>query len=303
MFTSPKLSDYIIGTILFDETIRQKHDDGRPLAQVLTDQGIYVGIKLDKGVKPLYGTNGETTVQGLDDLDKRCAEYYQLGARFAKWRAVIKIDAKGNCPSPLSIHENAYGLARYAAICQANGLVPIVEPEILMDGDHDLVKSLEVHVEVMGAVQKALNDHHVLLEGILLKPSMVQPGTSSGLKATAQEIAHATVTFLYRSVPPSVPGVNFLSGGLSEEEATQILNEMNKLPKEMRPWTLSFSYGRALQASCLKAWQGQDSNLQKGQEALLERCKANAEASLGKYQGGADSGAASESLHVANYSY
>jgi fructose-bisphosphate aldolase class I len=290
---------------LFDETIRQKADDGRPLTQLLTDQGIYVGIKLDKGVKPLYGTDGETTVQGLDDLDKRCAEYYQLGARFAKWRAVIKIDTKSqpNCPSQLSIHENAYGLARYAAICQANGLVPIVEPEILMDGTHDLVKSLEVHVEVMSAVQKALNDHKVLLEGILLKPSMVQPGTTSGLKATAQEIAHATVTFLYRTVPPAVPGVNFLSGGLSEEEATLILNEMNKLPKEMRPWTLSFSYGRALQASCLKAWQGKDENIEKAQQALLERAKANAEASLGKYQGGSGSGSASESLHVANYSY
>jgi fructose-bisphosphate aldolase class I len=269
----------------------------------LSEQGIYVGIKVDKGVKPLYGTDGETTVQGLDDLDKRCAEYYQLGARFAKWRAVIKIDTKTHCPSQLSIHENAYGLARYAAICQANGLVPIVEPEVLMDGDHDLKTSLEVHVQVMSAVQKALRDHHVLLEGILLKPSMVQPGTTSGIKATPAEIAHATVTFLYRSVPPAVPGVNFLSGGLSEEDATLILNEMNKLPKELRPWCLSFSYGRALQASCLKAWQGKDENVEKAQQAFIERAKANSEATLGQYKGGSESGSASESLHVANYSY
>jgi len=303
LFTTPEMEKYISGVILFDETIRQKSSDGRTFVELLQSKGVQIGIKVDKGLKELYGTDGETTVQGMDDLDKRAKEYYALGARFAKWRAVIKINTATNTPSELGICENAYGLARYAAICQANGLVPIVEPEVLMDGPHNLETSFQVHLRVQAAVVKALHDHHVLLEGALLKPSMIQPGTTSGQTVSAKEIAYATVTCLQRTMPPALVGVNFLSGGQSEEEASLNLNEMNKLPARLHPWNLSFSYGRALQASTLKAWQGKDENFKAAQDVFLQRAKANGEATLGKYGGGAGGDGASESLFVSNYKY
>jgi len=300
LLTSENIQEHISGVIFFEEQLLQKTDDGVLFPELCKQKGMAVGIKVDKGVKPLYGTDGETEVQGIDDLDKRCQKYYEQGARFAKWRAVLKIDSKTGCPSELSVHQNAYGLARYAAICQNNGLVPIIEPEVLMDGDHTIEQSFAVHQRVQAAVVKACHDHHVLWEGALLKPSMVQPGSTSGKKASAKEVAYATVTCLQRTMPPALVGVNFLSGGLSEEDATLHLNEMNKI-KERVPWNLSFSYGRALQASCLKAWMGNKDNKKKAQEAFLERAKANGQATLGKYEGGSSSDS-SESLFVANYS-
>lgn len=272
---------------------------GKPFVQVLNEGNVLPGIKVDKGTVELAGTNGETTTQGLDDLGQRCRKYYEAGARFAKWRAVLKIGP--NEPSPLAIHENAYGLARYAVICQENGLVPIVEPEILVDGPHDIHKCADVTERVLAACYKALNDHHALLEGTLLKPNMVTPGSDSA-RVAPEVIAEHTVRALLRTVPPAVPAIVFLSGGQSEEEATINLNAMNAL-KGKKPWSLSFSYGRALQQSTLKAWAGKTDNIPKAQTALLTRCKANSEATLGTYKGDAKSEGASESLHVKDYKY
>ncbi|KAI9173176.1 hypothetical protein H9P43_007307 [Blastocladiella emersonii ATCC 22665] len=301
LFTAPgDLEKYIGGVILFDETLRQKSADGTPFAEVLAKRGIIVGIKVDKGTVPLAGTVDETTTQGLDGLAERCAEYYKLGARFAKWRSVLRIGA--NEPSIVAIEENANVLARYASICQVNGLVPIVEPEILMDGDHNLERAIFVTEKVLAAVYKKLNDHHVYLEGTLLKPNMVCAGVDCPTKYTPEEVGAATATVLRRTVPAAVPGVTFLSGGQSEEAATLHLNAMNQVPL-LRPWALTFSYGRALQATVLKVWSGKPENVRAAQEALLVRAKANSEASLGKYAGGAGSAAASESLYVSNYKY
>lgn len=254
-----------------------------------------------QGVKALFGTDDETVTQGIDDLEKRCAQYYEAGARFAKWRGVIKISDSG-APSELSIQENVQRLARYAAICQANGLVPIVEPEVLMDGKHSIERAAEVTERVLAAQYKALSDHHVMLEGTLLKPNMVRPGTASGASFDAAAIGRATVRVLQHTLPVAVPGVTFLSGGMSEEEATLALNAMNALEAK-KPWALSFSYGRALQQSVLAAWGGKAENIPTAQKALLMRAKANSEAQLGKYAGGAGGAAADQSLHVANYSY
>ncbi|KAK2401071.1 Fructose-bisphosphate aldolase 6, cytosolic [Trifolium repens] len=300
LFTAPGCLECLSGVILFEETLYQKTAAGVPFVEVLKKGGVLPGIKVDKGTVELPGTNGETTTQGLDDLGQRCKKYYEAGARFAKWRAVLKIGP--NEPSPLSIHENAYGLARYAVICQENGLVPIVEPEILVDGSHDIAKCADVTERVLAACYKALSDHHVLLEGTLLKPNMVTPGSDSP-KVAPEVIAQHTVRALLRTVPAAVPAIVFLSGGQSEEEATVNLNAMNKL-KGKKPWTLTFSYGRALQQSTLKAWGGKDENIPKAQAALLVRCKANSEATLGNYQGNANLGdGASESLHVKDYKY
>lgn len=250
----------------------------------------------------LPGTNNETTTQGLDGLAERCAEYYQKGARFAKWRCVLKVAQHE--PSQLAIDENANVLARYAAICQANGLVPIVEPEILMDGDHDLVRAVKVAESVLATVYKKLNEHHVFLEGTLLKPNMVLPGQDCPTKASysQEELARATVTVLQRTVPAAVPGITFLSGGQSEEEATVNLNAINQVPGP-KPWKLTFSYGRALQHTVLKTWQGQQGNVTAAQQALLVRAKANGEAALGQYSGAAASKEALESTYVQNYRY
>ncbi|KAL2933626.1 Fructose-bisphosphate aldolase cytoplasmic isozyme [Bienertia sinuspersici] len=299
LFTTPGALQYLSGVILFEETLYQKTASGKPFVDVMKEGGVLPGIKVDKGTVELAGTNGETTTQGLDGLGARCAKYYEAGARFAKWRAVLKIGPTE--PSPLAILENANGLARYAIICQENGLVPIVEPEILVDGSHDIDRCAEVSERVLAACYKALNDHHVLLEGTLLKPNMVTPGSDSK-KVANDVIAEYTVRTLQRTVPPAVPGIMFLSGGQSEEEATLNLNAMNKFQGK-KPWTLSFSYGRALQQSTLKTWQGKEENVSKAQEVFLGRAKANSEATLGKYQGGAGGSDASESLHVKDYKY
>ncbi|KAF2287532.1 hypothetical protein GH714_001180 [Hevea brasiliensis] len=299
LFTSPNALSYLSGVILFEETLYQKTSDGKPFVEVLQENNVVPGIKVDKGTVELAGTNGETTTQGFDSLGARCQQYYKAGARFAKWRAVLKICPTE--PSELAIQQNAQGLARYAIICQENGLVPVVEPEVLTDGPHDIKKCAYVTEIVLAAVYKALNDQHVLLEGTLLKPNMVTPGSDSP-KVAAEVIAGYTVTALRRTVPPAVPGIVFLSGGQSEEEATQNLNAMNKLPV-LKPWTLSFSFGRALQQSTLKTWAGKKENVEKAQEAFLARCKANSEATLGKYIGGGAGGLASESLYVKGYKY
>uniref|UniRef100_A0A287A1V5 Fructose-bisphosphate aldolase n=1 Tax=Sus scrofa TaxID=9823 RepID=A0A287A1V5_PIG len=263
-----RVNPCIGGVILFHETLYQKADDGRPFPQVIKAKGGVVGIKVDKGVVPLAGTNGETTTQGLDGLSERCAQYKKDGADFAKWRCVLKIGE--HTPSSLAIMENANVLARYASICQQNGIVPIVEPEILPDGDHDLKRCQYVTEKVLAAVYKALSDHHIYLEGTLLKPNMVTPGHACTQKYSHEEIAMATVTALRRTVPPAVPGITFLSGGQSEEEASINLNAINKCPL-LKPWALTFSYGRALQASALKAWGGKKENLKAAQEEYVKR--------------------------------
>ncbi|KAL4185823.1 hypothetical protein AMTRI_Chr10g7790 [Amborella trichopoda] len=299
LFTSPGALSYLSGVILFEETLYQSTSSGQPFVDVLNDNGVIPGIKVDKGVVELAGTDSETTAQGLDGLGARCQQYYKAGVRFAKWRAVLKIGSTE--PSQLSIDQNAHGLARYAIICQENGLVPIVEPEVLTDGAHDIKKCAEVTERVLAAVYKALNDHHVLLEGTLLKPNMVTPG-SDGPKVGPEVIAEYTVTALRRTVPAAVPGIVFLSGGQSEEEATLNLNAMNKL-EVLKPWNLSFSFGRALQQSTLKAWAGKNENVEAAQGTFLARCKANSEATFGKYVGSGAGGAASESLYVKGYKY
>jgi fructose-bisphosphate aldolase class I len=298
LFTTPGVGEFLSGVILFEETLYQKTADGKPFVDVMKENGIIPGIKVDKGTINLWGTNGETTTQGFDDLHKRCAAYYDAGARFAKWRAVLKIGELE--PTELAIQQNAQGLARYAIICQENGLVPIVEPEILVDGSHSIDKCAEVTEKVLAACYKALNDQHVLLEGTLLKPNMVTPG-SDAEKVAPEVVAKYTVRTLQRTVPPAVPGIVFLSGGQSEEEATQNLNAMNAL-KTIKPWALSFSFGRALQATVLKTWGGKKENVKAAQDALHIRAKANSEATLGTYGGNA-SGEGTESLHVKNYVY
>jgi fructose-bisphosphate aldolase class I len=300
LFGAPGLNQYVSGVILFEETLMTDNRAGKPFVEFLKENNIIPGIKVDKGIKKLTGTNGESVVQGHDDLGDRCAKYYERGARFAKWRAVLKIGATE--PSELSIQENARGLARYASICQENGLVPIVEPEILMDGDHS-IEVCAYHAErVLAAVYKALNDHHVLLEGTLLKPSMICPGQDCPKKATPHEIASYTLRTLQRTVPSAVPGIMFLSGGQTEEEATLNLNAMNVM-KTTRPWHVSFSYARALQNSALKTWKGLDENVDAAREVLLKRAKANSEAQLGKYAGGGQSGDAAVSLFQKDYVY
>lgn len=295
-----KLQEYLGGIIFYEETLYQKTSDGRLFVDVAKKNDILVGIKVDKGTVELSGTNGETTTQGLDDMNARCAKYYADGARFAKWRCVLKITKTE--PSFLAIDENAHVLARYASICQKNGLVPIVEPEILMDGDHDLERAIEVGCDVLAAVYKKLSEHKIYLEGTLLKPNMICPGTDCKTKYTTQQIAEATVTVLRRTVPAAVPGITFLSGGQSEEEATLHLNEINKVPGP-KPWALTFSYGRALQATVLKTWEGKAINVKAAQEALLVRAKANSEAALGKYAGSAAGSSANQSLYVKDYKY
>ena len=300
LFCTPGALQYLSGVILFEETLYQKTASGKPFVDVLKEGGVLPGIKVDKGTVELAGTNGETTTQGLDGLAQRCQQYYAAGARFSKWRAVLKIGPTE--PSQLAINENANGLARYAIICQENGLVPIVEPEILVDGPHDIQRCADVTERVLAAVYKALNDHHVLLEGTLLKPNMVTPG-SDAKKVSPQVIAEHTVRALQRTVPAAVPAIVFLSGGQSEEQATLNLNAMNQL-KGKKPWSLSFSFGRALQQSTLKAWAGKEENVQKARAAFLTRCKANSEATLGTYKGDAAQGeGVSESLHVKDYKY
>lgn len=301
LFTTPELEKYISGVILFEETLFETDaETNKPLVEHLTKKNIILGIKTDKGTKNIPFCDEETYTQGITDLDERCKKYYAAGARFCKWRAVLRIS--NNTPSPAAIAENAFTLAKYAAISQANGLVPIVEPEILMDGDHDLEVCRAVTEKVVAACYKALNDQHVLLEGTLLKPNMVSPGAGCKVRATPQQVAVATVTALSRTVPPAMPGVTFLSGGQSEEEATVHLNEINRVDIK-RPWSLTFSYGRALQKSCIAAWAGKAENVTKAQEVLLMRAKANGYAATGKYTGFAADENAKKSLYEKGYKY
>jgi len=301
LFTSDAvMAENISGVILFHETLYQKADDGTPFVQILKQRGIIPGIKVDKGVVPLAGTNGEATTQGLDDLNARCAQYKKDGADFAKWRCVIKIS--NNTPSHLGLLETANVLARYASICQQNGLVPIVEPEVLPDGDHEIEVTQKVTELTLAYTYKALADHHVFLEGTLLKPNMVTAGHSCPKKYTGADVAKATVTALQRGVPPAVPGVVFLSGGQSEEDATVNLNAINQYPGK-KPWGLTFSYGRALQGSVLSTWQGKDENIPAAKQAFLKRAKANGLASVGKYEGQFADKKAAESLFVEGHAY
>ncbi|XP_037074596.1 fructose-bisphosphate aldolase-like [Pollicipes pollicipes] len=302
LFTAPDdISKYISGVLLFHETVYQKGSNGTPMMDLLKKKKLIPGIKVDKGVVPLMGSEGECTTQGLDDLSQRCAQYKKDGCQFAKWRCVLKIGR--NTPSYQAMIENANVLARYASICQMNGLVPIVEPEVLPDGDHDLERSQKVTETVLAFVYKALSDHHVYLEGTLLKPNMVTAGQSCSKKPRAEEQAEATVTALMRCVPPAVPGVTFLSGGMTEEDASVMLCEVNKFPGK-KPWNLTFSFGRALQASVLKAWSGKKENTEAAQTELMNRAKANSEASLGKYEAGTCKGAAAQAdQFVKNHAY
>ncbi len=281
LFATTDLGTYISGVILFEETLKQTTAAGVPLSRLLTAQGIVPGIKVDMGTIALPGFPGEKVTQGLDGLGQRLSEYKKLGARFAKWRAVISI-GKG-IPTPPAISANAHALARYAAICQEQGLVPIVEPEVLMDGDHTLATSACITEKVLHTVFHALHQQRVILECMLLKPSMVIPGSACPQQATPQEVARATLTCLRRTVPAAVPGINFLSGGQSDAIATANLNALNA-GTERQPWVLSFSYGRALQAPVLQAWHGEVTNKAKAQQALLHRARLNGAACLGKYR-------------------
>lgn len=280
LFSTPNLGDFISGAILFEETLKQKNKAGVLLPELLKIQGIVPGIKVDLGTIPLPNFPGETITQGLDNLAQRLEQYKKMGARFAKWRAVIRIGA--GIPTATTIASNAYALARYAAICQELAIVPIVEPEVLMDGDHSLATSARVTEEVLHAVFHALHQQRVALEYMILKPNMVESGHECLTRATAQQVAQATLLCLQRTVPPAVPVINFLSGGQSEIMATANLNALN-LSTERKPWILSFSYGRALQTSALQTWQGEASNTLLAQQALLKRARLNSAAAQGKY--------------------
>ena len=279
LFSAKGLSEHISGVILYDETLRQKSADGTPFPQLLAKTGIIPGIKVDTGAKDMALCPGEKITEGLDGLAKRCAEYVKLGAKFAKWRAVITI-GKG-IPSGACITANAHALARYAAICQAEGLVPIVEPEVLMDGDHDIDRCEQVTEWTLREVFAALANQRVVNEHMVLKPSMVISGKDCAKQAGVQEVAERTLRCLKRTVPAAVPGIAFLSGGQSDEIATAHLDAMNKLGGA--PWRLSFSYGRALQHPSLIAWKGSAANVAAAQRALSHRARMNGLATNGRY--------------------
>jgi fructose-bisphosphate aldolase, class I len=279
LFTTEGLGDHISGVILFDETIRQVADDGRRFVEVLEQAGVITGIKVDTGAKPLAGFPGETVTEGLDGLRERLRAYAELGARFAKWRATIIIG--DGTPTGFAIHANAHAMARYAALCQEADIVPIVEPEILMDGDHDIAACEEATGRTLAELYDQMAQHRLDLPGTLLKVNMVLPGKGSASQRTDPEIAEATIRCLKAHVPTEVPGVVFLSGGMSDEEATSRLNEMNKVGGF--PWELSFSYGRALQQPSLKAWKGEPANVEAAQHALAHRAKMNGLARSGEY--------------------
>jgi fructose-bisphosphate aldolase class I len=281
-FTTPDIGTFISGVILQDETIRQKNSAGLPLPELLSKQGIFPGIKVDTGAKPLAGSPDEKVTEGLDGLRDRLHEYAAMGARFAKWRAVFSItDA---LPSRTCIGVNAHALARYAALCQEQGIVPIVEPEVLMNGTHAIDRCEAVTGSVLHAVFDELYEQRVRLEGMLLKPNMVLSGQESRRQATVDEAAAATLRCLRRHVPPAIPGIVFLSGGQSDVLATTHLNAINKLAVQ-KPWKISFSYGRALQDAAMGAWHGEQQNLEAGQRAFYNRAKANGAAALGEYTG------------------
>ncbi len=279
LFTTAGAGEFISGVILFDETIRQKTRDGRTFVKALEEQGIIPGIKVDNGAKPMANFPGEKITEGLDGLRERLTEYRKLGARFAKWRAVIAIGEK--IPTRTCIASNAEALARYAALCQEADLVPIVEPEVLMDGTHTIERYFEVTQQTLESVFHALYEHRVVLEGMLLKPNMVLSGKDCPQQASVEKVAEATLRCLKRVVPAAVPGVVFLSGGQTDLQATEHLNAMNRLNQV--PWQLSFSYGRALQAPVLKAWKGDPAKVTDAQQAFHHRALCNSKARFGKY--------------------
>src|SRR5437899_7737110 len=279
LFTTAGSGEFISGVILFDETIRQKTRDGRTFVEALEEQGIIPGIKVDKGAKAMANFPGEKVTEGLDGLRERLAEYRQLGARFAKWRAVIGIGE--DIPTRQCMETNAELLARYAALCQETDLVPIVEPEVLMDGAHNIERHFEVTEQTLQSVFRALADHRVALEAMLLKPNMVLSGKDCPQQASTQEVAEATLRCMKRVVPAAVTGLVFLSGGQTDQQATEHLNAMNQLPS--LPWQLSFSYGRALQAPVLKAWKGDAAKVADAQQAFHHRAWCNSKARFGKY--------------------
>ena len=279
LFTTKGIEEYISGVILFDETIRQKTKDGTPFAEFLANLGIVPGIKVDKGAKSLAGAPGETVTEGLDGLRDRLSEYYELGARFTKWRAVINIG--DGLPSRYAINANAHALARYAALSQEANLVPIIEPEVLMDGDHTIERCYEVSEATLKCVFEELKNQRVSLERMVLKPNMILSGKNCPTQAGIEEVAEQTVRCLKACVPEAVPGMAFLSGGQADEVATAHLNAMNKIVPH--PWELSFSYGRALQASALKAWGGDSSMVLHAQKVFYHRAKCNGAARSGSY--------------------
>lgn len=288
LFTASEAAPFIGGVILFDETLRQSSDDGTPFPKLLADQGIVPGIKVDKGAKPLAGCPGEKVTEGLDGLRDRLGEYHELGARFTKWRAVITIG--DGIPSRTCIETNAHALARYAALSQEAGLVPIVEPEVLMNGSHTIERCAEVTEATLAEVYHQLHLQRVELEGTLLKPNMVVSGDQCPEQADADRVADLTLRTLRRTVPPAVPGIVFLSGGLSEVDATRFLNTMNR--RGPHPWQVSFSFGRALQASALQAWSGNADNLDEAQRAFTHRARCNGLARTGDYDASVEGEAA-----------
>jgi len=301
LFTAEGLGNYISGAILFEETLYQTAPSGEKMVDILNGQGIVPGIKVDTGLKPLCGADGENWCSGLDGLFDRCAAAYEGGARFAKWRTAIKIDEAKGFPSDLAVKEAAWGLARYARVCQETGLVPIVEPEVLIDGAHDQDTTAKYQKRFISTVYKYLEENDVMLEGTLLKPSMTVAGVDCPNKPTPDEVASKTVETLESCIPPAMPGVTFLSGGISEEDASIYLNEINKIERK-GPWALTFSFSRAMQSSCIKMWGGDPENKEAAQKQLLARAQANAEASVGKYVPGSQP-STEESLYVKNYVY
>ena len=283
--TEPAMRDHISGVILFDETIRQNAADGTPLVKLIEQSGAIPGIKVDKGAKDLAGAPGEKVTEGLDGLRERLTEYYELGARFAKWRAVIDIGRSGDeaMPSGYCISTNAHALARYAALCQEANIVPIVEPEVLMDGDHDIDRCYDVTEYMLKSLFDEMFAQDVELEGAILKPNMVIAGKKCPVQASVEEVAEKTVHCFRATVPAGLPGIVFLSGGQSDEEATAHLNAMNAGYKEKMPWALSFSYGRALQAAPLRAWGGKAENVAAAQAAFAHRARMNGLAQLGDW--------------------
>ena len=296
LVTTPGLGESISGAILYDETIRQRTKDGTPFLKVLANAGIIAGIKVDTGAKLLAGHPGEKITEGLDGLRERLKDYFKMGARFAKWRAVIAIGT--SIPSRGCIEANAQALARYAALCQEVGLVPIVEPEVLMDGDHTLEKCRQVTEEVLHTVFAQLWAQRVMLEGMILKPNMVLAGLTCPQQPSVDEVADVTVMALQRTVPAAVPGIAFLSGGQSSELASARLNAMNVRFKSLLPWAVAFSYARAIQQPALEIWQGETANVSAAQQALFHRAACNRAARRGEYTAAMENGEPSHSLYA-----
>jgi len=302
LFRAPNLGDYVSGAILYEETLYQDAADGTAFTDLLKSCNIVPGIKVDAGLKPLVGGGGaETWCSGLDGLYDKCVAHYERGARFAKWRTALRIDVEKGFPTDYAIDEAAHGLSRYARICQEAGLVPIVEPEILIDGIHNIEKTAEVQEKVVSICYQKLKEVGCLMEGTLLKPSMTVAGVECPDRPTPEDVARLTVRTLERAVPASVPGVTFLSGGLSEEDSSIFLNAINTIPR-VGPWSLTFSFSRANQSSALQAWGGKKENVEAAQKALLARAQANSEASKGEYVAGSQP-SSQESLYVKNYVY